>query len=91
MAFESLVGNPTEELGRLMAVAGISDYDEETLVGLIGPSRSGAWERYADAAWFERQEAACEETLSAFWARSRGSIAATTPILIARSDRRARR
>jgi hypothetical protein len=91
LAFEPLVENPTEELAKLMAAAGISDYDEETLVGLIGPSRSGQWERYADAAWFERQEAACEETLSAFWARSRSSMPAPAPALIAESRRAARR
>src|SRR5262249_54392414 len=72
LAFESLLERPGEELAALMAAAGIADYDENKLVPLIQQSRAGQWERWADAAWFEDQEAACEETLAAFWAtRSR--------------------
>lgn len=71
LAFEALVEHPSQELAKLMAAARIADYDEHKLLPLIGQSRSGQWRRWADAAWFERHEAACEETLAAFWATRR--------------------
>jgi hypothetical protein len=67
LALESLLANPREELATLMALAGVPDYDERRLVGLINANRTGRWESHADSGWFERHEAACEDTLSAFW------------------------
>ena len=69
LAYESLMEDPRAEVAKLISLVEIPSYDEDRLLALIRPRPSGRWERYADAAWFERHEAACEETLRAFWER----------------------
>jgi hypothetical protein len=62
-AFERFCGSPRTEIPRLMAAAGIRDFDLTQLVALVVPTGMNKWQKYASADWFEEQEAACEAVL----------------------------
>ena len=63
--FESICESPAREVGRLMAAAGVSRYDESALIPLIAPKRT-TWPKFAEREWFEEQEAHCETVLARF-------------------------
>jgi hypothetical protein len=69
VCFERLVAEPKVELPRLMNAAGVNDYDQESLTGLIVGQRPGKWRQYASEGWFSQREGACEEVLAAFCRR----------------------
>lgn len=64
VSFEDLVAQPRVALASLLDAAQWPGVDLEPLVALVQPVRSGGWERFAPAAWFEDHEAACERILA---------------------------
>jgi hypothetical protein len=63
-AFERICASPQVEIPRVMAAAGVRDFDIAKLAALVVPTGMNKWPKYASADWFGEQEAACEAVLA---------------------------
>jgi hypothetical protein len=61
LAFETIVEKPEESLHALFDAVKATNYDMEALKDLIVRPELGKWRDYADEAWFQDQEATCEQ------------------------------
>jgi hypothetical protein len=66
IAFEALLENPCEEIGRLFDAIGAETFDPSALGAVVAGPPVGKWREYADDAWFREHEAACEAVLADF-------------------------
>jgi len=64
--FESLVADPDAEIANVFRVVGAEPVDLPALRGIVVAPPFGKWRQYAEAAWFEKHEARCEEVLGEF-------------------------
>lgn len=68
LSYEELVASPDRELRRLLTFLEFEVPSLDPLLALFDNPSVGKWRRYADAAWFERHEAECEEVLASYFA-----------------------
>jgi hypothetical protein len=71
LAFEDLVERPETCLPALLDYSRVTDYDLGSLKELIVPPQMGKWREFADEAWFQKHEAACEQ----IWMEYTGTVA----------------
>jgi hypothetical protein len=79
ICFEDFVSNPALRIGDLFDAVEANGCDLGKLVSLVEKPEFGKWTQYADDAWFEERESACESVLAEFLERSTGqdSVQAT--------------
>src|SRR5439155_5582611 len=76
LAYEDLTANPDACLAELLAAVNVEVADLERLRGLVEKPKPGRWRDYADAAWFQGHEAACERVLADFFGKTPALAAA---------------
>jgi hypothetical protein len=79
LAYEDLVQSPRPTIAELMRVLDI-DVGTERLAALVTGGAVGRWREFADAAWFEAHEAACEPVLADFFRGQFTENASRSPI-----------
>jgi hypothetical protein len=67
LSYEKLADQPQATLEELLRAVRIPDADVGSLRGLIDSPKAEKWKRYADEAWFQRHEAACEGVIAGFY------------------------
>jgi hypothetical protein len=68
LSFEDLVNQPDIELQSLFHILNMDVDSVEPLKALIARPAVGQWREYADARWFQAQEAVCESVLAEWFA-----------------------
>jgi hypothetical protein len=69
LSYEKLADQPQATLEELLRAVRIPDADVGSLHSLIDSPKAEKWKRYADEAWFQRHEAACEGVIAGFFGR----------------------